>query len=248
VTEHEMLDLCAQNLLEADPRPTFVIELQGGDVADEFAISYSNKSFKSRYEGIVSDDYANSDSYEKERFRRWALAKDQGSGFSPFEYAGAMWTCFDASSKTSTYRVVSATSILTPTSLPTSPPSTKPPTYNGIATKVLDTANKSLRERLNYMTPELEAHLSLIERSDWSQAGFGEISDWPAELLEISGMTLMMPKPAAMMVGSRNVMLYNLAYADYLLGPRHPEAMAAPIDDVWPEVITLSFKGIAIRK
>jgi len=239
-----MLNLTAQNLIEADPRPTFVIELYASDVANKLSISYSNKAFKVHHDGSLPGHHGIGKSNDEEKkFKTWALAgKAQESGSFPFEYAGSMWTYFDATSEHATYRIFSANSSPALASTPVNPSSIKSPNYNGATTKTRNSANKTLRERLNNLTPELEAHLSLIERSDWSQAGFGEISAWPPELLEISRMTLMMPKPAMVLVGNASIMLYNLAYADNLLGPRHPHAMAMPIDGVWPEVITTIIK------
>jgi len=237
-----MLDLTAQNLLEADPRPTFVVELQGDNAADEFAITYSNKAFNSAYKSILSVGHGESDSLDNAQFKTWALATDQGSTLRSFDYAGAIWTYFDVAAETSRYRLVSATSKPTHISQPICSPSTTSPTYNASRSSRLVTAKKSLRERLNYLTPELEIHLSLIECSDWSQAGFGDISEWPPELLETSRLCLVMPKPAAIMIGRRNVMLYNVAYANDILQIRHPQAMAMPMDEVYPEVLVILCK------
>lgn len=233
-----MLDITLQDVWEADPKPTLVIELldvPDGDLDGTrhgFNILYSNNPCQKYLEMLGS--FRDESNVDGDRFRRWAVSTSSKTAHtcnSSFDFKGATWSWFDVSRPGIRYRVLSGKAH----DFSTNGAHTHPLEDDQLITKRPSIVNKSLRDRLDYVTPELEAQLALIEQADWSQAGFGDISDWPPELLEISRMVLMMPKPAAVIVGSRSLMLYNTAYADDLLGPRHPGAMATPIDDVYPE-------------
>ena len=74
----------------------------------------------------------------------------------------------------------------------------------------------------------------VIEK-DWSKTPLGAAEFWPQALKISVEMVLASSFPMAVRWGPHLISIYNDAYAG-LLGPKHPAALGAPIDQVWPEI------------
>jgi PAS domain S-box-containing protein len=74
----------------------------------------------------------------------------------------------------------------------------------------------------------------VIEK-DWSQTPLGAAASWPDSLRLAVETVLACSFPMAVRWGPQLISIYNDAYAA-LLGLKHPAALGAPLDQVWPEI------------
>ena len=74
-----------------------------------------------------------------------------------------------------------------------------------------------------------------IRSHDWAGSPLGAVETWPASLRAIVTLLLDSRLPMFVAWGPELQLLYNDAYAA-MLGPKHPAAMGARIEDVWQEV------------
>ena len=75
---------------------------------------------------------------------------------------------------------------------------------------------------------------ALMRDRDWAGSPLGPPDVWPQSLLSIVELVLQSRSPMFVAWGGRLLTLYNDAFAK-LLGSKHPSALGAPLDDVWPE-------------
>ncbi|WP_219851704.1 sensor histidine kinase [Methylibium rhizosphaerae] len=74
----------------------------------------------------------------------------------------------------------------------------------------------------------------LIRTKDWSATPLGPRDGWPVTLHHCLGMLVDLPAAAAILWGQQHLQLYNEGYS-VLLGPRHPQHLGSPLQDVWPQ-------------
>src|ERR1019366_9041946 len=70
---------------------------------------------------------------------------------------------------------------------------------------------------------------------DWSGTALGPIEKWPQSLRTSVSTCLNSRFAIVMWWGKELVTVYNDAYA-VILGKKHPVALGAPADEVWPEI------------
>jgi len=75
---------------------------------------------------------------------------------------------------------------------------------------------------------------ALIGAHDWRHSPLGHPDDWPPQLATAVAMALDSALPMFIAWGSDLRMLYNDAYVE-MLGERHPAALGAPFQRVWPD-------------
>jgi PAS domain-containing protein len=75
----------------------------------------------------------------------------------------------------------------------------------------------------------------LVLAKDWSTTPLGPAERWSPALRLATETVLASGFPMAVRWGPQLVSIYNDAYAA-VLGPKHPAALGAPIDQVWPEI------------
>ena len=75
----------------------------------------------------------------------------------------------------------------------------------------------------------------VIRARNWSETPLGSPDDWPPVLRSSLALCLDTPVVAALFWGPDFRVLYNDAYA-LALAERHPQALAQPLRDVWPEI------------
>jgi PAS domain S-box-containing protein len=76
---------------------------------------------------------------------------------------------------------------------------------------------------------------TLLSEVDWHRSPLGEPATWPGPLRTV--LELMLNSNAAMFLvwGAQRTFLYNEAYLP-VLGAKHPQALARPMEDSWGEV------------
>jgi PAS domain S-box-containing protein len=75
----------------------------------------------------------------------------------------------------------------------------------------------------------------LVLAKDWSKTALGPVETWSPALKAATETVLASGFPMAVRWGRQLISIYNDAYAA-LLGPKHPAALGAPIENVWPEI------------
>lgn len=81
-------------------------------------------------------------------------------------------------------------------------------------------------------SPALDQHLEQVRKIEWSSSSLGAIQSWPQDLLQLVRVMMLDLEPRLMLLGSRNWMIYNLAYAS-LTGDDHP-SLGLPWTTGWP--------------
>ena len=76
---------------------------------------------------------------------------------------------------------------------------------------------------------------ALLRSHPWAPSLLGAVEQWPDSLRTVVSLMLNAPFPMFLLWGEQRVCLYNDGYIP-LLGKRHPAALAAPFQQVWPEV------------
>ena len=74
-----------------------------------------------------------------------------------------------------------------------------------------------------------------LQGHDWSRSPLGPPGAWPRALRAAVGMMQDSPLPMWLGWGRDLGMVYNTAYAD-LLADKHPQALGAPVQQVWAEI------------
>jgi PAS domain S-box-containing protein len=75
----------------------------------------------------------------------------------------------------------------------------------------------------------------LVLAKDWPKTALGPVETWSPALKAAAETVLASGFPMAVRWGPQLISIYNDAYAA-LLGPKHPAALGAPIENVWPEI------------
>lgn len=70
---------------------------------------------------------------------------------------------------------------------------------------------------------------------DWASTSLGPIETWSNALRSYVLMLMADPRPAAMFVGPKNVIMYNEGYR-FVIGSKHPFMLGKPFDEGWAEL------------
>ena len=70
---------------------------------------------------------------------------------------------------------------------------------------------------------------------DWAATALGPVSSWSRALLAAVDLTLNTRFPVTLFWGPRLTLVYNEGYMQ-MIGDKHPAALGAPIDEVFPEI------------
>lgn len=76
---------------------------------------------------------------------------------------------------------------------------------------------------------------ALMRAHPWAQSIPGVVEQWPDSLRTVVSLMLNSPFPMFLLWGEQRVCLYNDGYIP-MLGARHPAALAAPFQRIWPEI------------
>ncbi|MFS0755119.1 PAS domain-containing protein [Noviherbaspirillum sp. 1P10PC] len=78
---------------------------------------------------------------------------------------------------------------------------------------------------------------ALSRKTDWSNSVLGHPNSWPLSLQSVVRLILTSKFPMCVAWGPELGFLYNDAYAE-ILGSKHPHALGARFQDIWPEIWT----------
>ena len=76
----------------------------------------------------------------------------------------------------------------------------------------------------------------LVAGWDWSATPLGQLGDWPPSLRTVVRTLLASRFPMWMGTGPELTFIYNDAYRQATLGPKHPWALGRPAREVWAEI------------
>lgn len=238
----------AKDLLNADPRPAFVVDLTASFNEGPVSIVFRNKRLRERSQDFPRLLEPVTTSWEE---FSWVCMSDDGS---TNEYQGVQWVTYTVRQR---WRVVQALHdwARPPPSRKVEEPVPKPKhrwrdTSPRISPKnpprLLDQGSeqpppgvKAQQEIINSVVPrnvskEVDALLDQIAVVDWSQTSMGSMHTWSEAFLTLFRLIMMDPDPKALAIGDDLCLLYNAAYAK-LAAVRHPDIMGMPYREAWPE-------------
>src|SRR6185312_7792762 len=76
---------------------------------------------------------------------------------------------------------------------------------------------------------------AFLNSHDWSRSPLGPVSTWPHALRAAASLMHDSMVPMWLAWGESLTMVYNEAYAA-MLGAKHPNALGAPLAQVWSEI------------
>lgn len=206
-------------LINADPRPTFVLNNVFENQQHQVTICFRNDAFQ--------------------RFASTRRSTDDLESKCTGRYASYHWIRYTSGP----YVVVSGTVCCTETV----DKCVTEDLITDVSLKDIDTSQqttnfKALRRCIgSYVTPSMNSLLELMEGRAWPGIGV-----WPTELLELMRLVLIMghEKAMALALGDKQLLFYNELYS-LVSGPRHPHNLALPIDEAFPERLPMKAESDA---
>ncbi|WQF83252.1 Putative PAS domain, signal transduction response regulator, receiver domain, CheY-like superfamily [Colletotrichum destructivum] len=250
-----LLGVGVVDLLESDPRPTFVVALQASLEDPAHAeVVYSNPALARK--PALSDVLVSLSSRDHTRFRDWITAQDVNPSHS-FQYSHHLWTRNTVLSK---WVVVSSNDFsissgpLKKTRLDASRgretgsgilhpristvPSMSSPEFleeDGSPNPRIVRAATEPPLVLPEFMPDQEPFLDMVDSIDWSATPLGPMDRWPSLLHQSYSQILCNSQPTAIYWGSKFTTVYNEAYGE-MIGARHPDLMGHSVTEVFPEI------------
>ncbi|ROT37611.1 virulence sensor protein bvgS [Sodiomyces alkalinus F11] len=243
-----LLNIGVADLLESDPRPTFVVALpSSSSPATPAELVYSNPAL-TRASGLL-DKLLSSSELEEEDFWKWISTID-GSVPHSCSHHSAYWT---KNVLHSTWVVVSCNLASPPMDISRlcldSPRdylgmlqnhSSAPPTPAAEVgldyEKPKPTRVASEPEfKLPDLSSEQNTFLDVVENVDWSATSLGPMDNWPPYIQQTYSQILCNSQPSAIYWGEDLETIYNEAFSE-LLGPRHPSVLGKPMAKVFPDM------------
>jgi hypothetical protein len=262
INDEEFATLGIAVFLEADPRPTFVLNVDA-NLNDALEPVFLNESLRSDVQLLKSLPFKTKPNSPgppskvlSSNFKLWIkdLAQLGDLGLS-CSYSGIAWTGFIVSRR---WIVISGecASLPSPSSLPVrseSPADTTdgPPRLR----RTLTDSEENLLlispvpHEAAFATPgtpdwtvknpvgELPQHIIFARSVDWSATPLGDMATWSREFRQIACLLMANPHPAALFWGEELTVIYNKAYADQVAGEKHPRLMGTgfkgPFAELW---------------
>ncbi|KAI9163266.1 Hybrid signal transduction histidine kinase K [Paramyrothecium foliicola] len=84
-------------------------------------------------------------------------------------------------------------------------------------------------------TPDPEPFLDVIQSVDWDANPLGPMDQWPMRLQQAFNQLIPDSRPIGVYWGDKSIAVYNESFSK-LMGPRHPELLGSPVAKVWPHV------------
>lgn len=226
-------------LFQADPRPTFIVELPQ-DGAFTTAVRFSNDALEadpSLHDAIL-DVVLNREG----QFWAWILAQPDAKGHrEPKDTTSYMDHYWTRSIFRTRYVIVSSNEQRRPNT-----PQRPKIRHNDRSHTLLrvpaansgnGSANESEGEEYTVpgLTPEQEEPFVLtVNSSDWSSTPLGPMTEWPVQLHQTFNQILADSRPIVLYWGTSLTTLYNEAFAK-LCGAKHPGLLGKPLKDAWPD-------------
>ncbi|KAF2219000.1 hypothetical protein BDZ85DRAFT_61750 [Elsinoe ampelina] len=241
-----------KTLLDADPRPSFVIDIREPPTnLAHLRPVFVNKSLRSRQDifRTLTDDEA-----EGARLRRWANTVkppsplDQQEDHIHLGPGNTLWFGYIVEERWKVVQTFQTKSLTIPFDIVTPPaekniqelenkdmvPSVTPATRSGLFRAAFDLSDEAVDT-----FEGLSEHLNIMISFDWSSTCLGPVESWPADLLQLVHVMLLDPAPQCLFMGHDHILIYNVAYAQFS-GHRHPSIMGQGIFKAWSEAIELN--------
>lgn len=224
------------DLLEHDPRPTFVLDetkLVDSGYAS-ISLAYWNQALSGiDHGGLIASIKGDNITVitEKQRpvraeFDAWIEAQDFTTSCT---FRGYKWIKFLLPNQ---WIVVAGSEVEPPTCLK-QVQSEKVATTRDLphsAAAAFDWTGKSLPTKIS-------RYVAWVRSIDWAQTPMGPTSHWSAQLRSVANLVMQDPQPAIIFYGTDLIMVYNEAYAGFL-GSLHPcigLSARAVLASVWSE-------------
>ena len=191
----------AVDFLNADPRPTFILE-----TVTSASVTFAFCNTALHEQQWLLRDIASQDT-DSVRFREWltdvVCSSEHGSTWS---FNGYIWTAFRVHGKT----VISATvpqDLLI--ELQRKHSVIYPSIHDGLigngspADKNKRSTHDSVFSSSLALSPQISQHLELVRQTDWSKTSIGPIDTWPAELHQVLNLLMLDPRPATLFMGQQ---------------------------------------------
>jgi hypothetical protein len=261
-TAQEFATLGSGTFLEADPRPTFVLDALA-NLNDTLEPVFFNEALRCDPHLLRSLPFKlkpNSPGPPSKllssNFKLWIKNLAQlGDTQLSCSYSGITWTGFIACKK---WIVISGecVDLSSLANLPRRSDNSVdttdgPPPLKRVLTSSEDDLllNTPVPQEAAFVTPgtpdwtvknpvgELSPHTILARSVDWSATPLGDMSTWSREFRQIACLLMANPHPAALFWGDELTVIYNKAYADQVAGEKHPRLMGTgfkgPFAELW---------------
>lgn len=209
-SHQEFTEVGVKNLLEADPRPTFVLD-QHEVSSTKCQPVFCNSALRS-LSAVMN-----------------ALVTGSGisnSNLPKISLAGLQWNCFLVSER---WKVLSSSQIAPQDNY-----------NDSLSRKCRDSVSLGRQPKLNFdWTGEeppvnLTEHVKLFREHDWSATSVGSMRYWPAGLRMMLNVLMADMEPASIFWGSDLIQFYNEPYID-IAGDKHPWLIGRPAQVAWQE-------------
>ncbi|KAI8165799.1 hypothetical protein KHU50_007001 [Colletotrichum sp. SAR 10_65] len=249
-----LLGVGVVDLLESDPRPSFVVALAASFKDPSRAeVVYNNPALTGK--PALLEVLQSISSLDHTRFWDWITAQDVNPPQS-FLYNNHFWTRSVVQSK---WVVVSSNDF---------PPMTEPPRkirldgsrgressssilHPHTSTVPSMSSSDSSEEDLPHprivrattepplvlpdFMPDQEPFLDMVDSVNWSATPLGPMDRWPSMLHQSYSQILCNSQPTAIYWGPKFTTVYNEAYGE-MIGSRHPNLLGRPVTEVFPEI------------
>jgi hypothetical protein len=210
-------------LLECDPRPTFVLDAKlvksSRDHATvpvywNAAMTFINTGYQ--LQALTGQADMNETGAEEcaafARFQSWILNSLKAKGI-PFSYCNFSWTEAFVANR---WRVISGTPQDDNMLL-------RPPQPDGAMLSPRTSRNKTPTFDWTDDVPpkKLSSHVAWARSIDWSRTPLGPMSNWSPQIRSNASLVMQDPRPAVAFYGPELIMVYNEPYIE-LLGNFHP--------------------------
>jgi hypothetical protein len=209
------------DLLEYDPRPTFVLDITTTDDRHHdptvpvswnpvfAAIDGGNILAMLQDKTPASVDGEQQDS--NSRFRGWIV--EQGESARLCSYCGYNWMKVVLAGQ---WAIIFGA----PIQICTLPVIADP--QGAEMSKKTSRSNAPTIDWTDHLPPKrISPHVAWTRSLDWSETPLGPLSTWSSQLRSVANLVMQDPRPAVVFCGPELVMIYNEAYIE-LLGGLHP--------------------------
>lgn len=246
------------DLLENDPRPTFVVDFECVDLLSESSLvpAYWNQAFTAaKSMGLLptflrSPSANGSTDPEKtnktSNFRRWIFSNNYKN--DQCVYSNFIWTRIRIKSR---WIVMNGVHIRSVNAMKIEH---HEPTARTTSRRSSDNKQSNF-DWTDEMPPlKMTPHLEWARSIDWGGTSLGATSTWTSQLRSFANLTMQDPRPAVVFYGPDLIMIYNEAYIE-LLGGFHPcmgVSARVALASVWSEffepIIQKNLKGESVER
>lgn len=242
--------------LNADPRPTFVIDLSSVEQQGHVQPCFSNDSFRNRHDlfKLILDLTP-----ESSALRDWITGPSRRSQPTIalnhiLTHRGPQNTTWQSHLVRNRWKIIHMTydNASQTSCVPPTPPEdmllfcdaqteiTSRASENVSSKRFLLITTLGLTEQAIATITGLDSLIDLISEFDWASSGVGPIESWPDELLQVIMISLLHPSPHCMFLGPDHQLFYNVGYAAFC-GARHPSILGKPLFEAWGEARELNY-------